>query len=152
MARRLSLLVVFACAWSTAALAQAPVSYRLSFPEPEHRWMQVDVTFPDVPAGPFELHISRSSPGRYSIHQFAKNVFDVRVTDPSGAPLDVARPNPDQWTVTRHAASVRVSYRVFGDRTDGTYLGIDRDARAHQHAGRADVGGRIRRSSCHDQV
>jgi predicted metalloprotease with PDZ domain len=123
-ARLLSVFVV-ALVTSTAALAQAPVEYRLSFPEPEHRWVQVDLTFPDVPPGPLELHMSRSSPGRYAIHQFAKNVFDVRITDASGAALDVTRPNPDQWTVARHPAAVRVSYRVFGDRVDGTYLGID---------------------------
>ena len=59
------------------AAAQAPVSYRVSFPTPEHRWMQVEVTFADVPAGPLEVRMSRSSPGRYALHEFAKNVFDV---------------------------------------------------------------------------
>ena len=104
---------------------QAPVEYRLSFPEPQHRLMTVEVRFDDVPEGPLELRMSRSSPGRYAVHEFAKNVFDVRITDPSGAALPVARPNPHQWTVTRHAGAVRVTYRIFGDRVDGTYLGID---------------------------
>ena len=75
------LVVAFVLASASAAYAQAPVAYRLSFPEPEHRWMQVEVTFPDVPPGPLQLHMSRSSPGRYALHEFAKNVFDVRVTD-----------------------------------------------------------------------
>ncbi len=92
--------------------------------------MQVEVTFPDVPAGPLQLRMSRSSPGRYALHEFAKNVFDVRVTDAGGQPLTVARPNPHQWDVTGHAGTVRVTYRVFGDRVDGTYLGIDR---THAH-------------------
>ena len=81
--------------------------------------------FDDVPAGPLELRMSRSSPGRYALHEFAKNVFDVRVTDAAGAALPVARPNPHQWNVTGHHGSVRVAYRIFGDRVDGTYLGID---------------------------
>ena len=105
--------------------AQAPVSYRLSFPEPQHRWMQVEVTFAGVPAGPLQLRMSRSSPGRYSLHEFAKNVFDLRVTTVAGAPLAVAHPNPHEWDVSGHAGTVRVSYRVFGDRTDGSYLGVD---------------------------
>ena len=67
--------------------AQSPVSYRLSFPEAEHRWMQVDVSFDDLPSGPLELRMSRSSPGRYAVHEFAKNVFDVRVTDAAGSAL-----------------------------------------------------------------
>ena len=48
--------------------AQAPVAYRLTFPEPEHRWMQVEVSFPDLSSNPLELHMSRASPGRYALH------------------------------------------------------------------------------------
>ena len=46
---RVCLLVLLA---ASPAWAQAPVSYRVSFPTPEHRWMQVDVTFADVPGRP----------------------------------------------------------------------------------------------------
>jgi predicted metalloprotease with PDZ domain len=107
------------------AAAQAPVGYRLTFPEPEHRWMQVEATFPDLPAGTLQLRMSRTSPGRYALHEFAKNVFSVRVTNGAGASLDVTRPNLHQWDVHGHDGTVRVTYRVFGDRVDGTYLGVD---------------------------
>ena len=107
------------------AEAQAPVAYRLSFPEPQHHWMQVDLTLTEVPAGVLELHMSRSSPGRYSLHEFAKNVFAVEVTDPAGTTLAFDRPNPHQWHVGLHGPSVHVRYRVFGDRIDGTYLSVD---------------------------
>jgi len=107
------------------ALAQTPVEYRLSFSEAEHRLMDVSISFLDVPAGPLELRMSRSSAGRYALHEFAKNVFDVRVTDGVGVALPVTRPNPHQWTVTGHAGAVQVTYRIFGDRVDGTYLAID---------------------------
>ena len=127
-ARVLTLLVL--AGPCSAAYAQAPVTYRLSFPEREHHLMQVDVTFPDVPPGPLQVHMSRSSPGRYSMHEFAKNVFDVRVTDPAGQPLTVSRPNPNQWDVTGHSGAVRIQYRVFGDRLDGTYVAVDR---THAH-------------------
>jgi predicted metalloprotease with PDZ domain len=107
------------------AAAQAPVAYRVSFPAPEHRWMQVEVTFADVPAGPLQVRMSRSSPGRYALHEFAKNVFDVQVKDGRGRPLVAQRPNLHQWTVVGHDGTVVVGYRVFGDRTDGTYLSVD---------------------------
>src|SRR6185436_1061493 len=66
-----------------------------------------------------------SSPGRYALHEFAKNVFAVEVTDPAGALLEVSRPNPQQWIVGTHGSTVRVRYRVYGDRVDGTYLAVD---------------------------
>jgi predicted metalloprotease with PDZ domain len=87
--------------------------------------MQVDVTFAEVPAGPLQLRMSRSSPGRYALHEFAKNVYDVRITDAAGKPLAVTRPNLHQWDVTGHSGTVRVTYKIFGDRVDGTYLAID---------------------------
>ena len=121
---------VLVLAVATAAYAQAPVAYRLSFPEREHHLMQVEITFPDVPPGPLQVRMSRSSPGRYSMHEFAKNVFDVRVTDPAGTPLTVSRPSPNQWEITGHSGAVRMQYRVFGDRLDGTYLAVDR---THAH-------------------
>jgi len=119
---------VAAACWlsiATAALAQSPVAYTLSFPQRAHRLMNVEVTFADVPAGVLQLRMSRSSPGRYATHEFAKNVFDVAVTDGAGRPLPVARPNPHQWDVQQPGGTVRVSYRVFGDRVDGTYLAVD---------------------------
>src|SRR5205085_12223123 len=79
----------------------------------------------DLAPGPLELRMSRSSPGRYSLHDFAKNVYDVVAEDLDGRALTVARPDPYGWTVPQHGSGVRVRYRVFGDRVDGTYLGID---------------------------
>ncbi len=126
-ARRLSSLLVPLALLGTAlqAAAPAPVTYRLSFPAPEHHYAQVEVTFPDLPAGPLEVRMSRSSPGRYALHEYAKNVFDVQARDGAGRSLPLARPNPYGWTVPRHDGSVRIAYKVFGNRVDGTYLGID---------------------------
>lgn len=105
--------------------APAPVEYRLTFPEAEHRLMQVEIAFEGLGDQPLRLRMSRSSPGRYALHEFAKNVFDVRVVDTNGRPLAVNRSNLHEWNVTGHGGAARVSYRIFGDRVDGTYLGID---------------------------
>ena len=122
---RASLVLLVAVFLPSVSRAQAPVEYRLSFKEAEHRLMDVQVTFRGIPPGPLELRMSRSSPGRYSLHEFVKNVFDVRITNEAGMTLPATRPSPHQWSVTGHTGAVRVSYRVFGDRVDGTYLGID---------------------------
>ena len=92
--------------------------------------MQVEVTFADVPPGTLEVMMSRTSPGRYAIHEFARNVYDVQIDDGAGVPLGVERPNPSQWDVTAHRGTVRVRYKVFGDHLDGTHLAIDQ---THAH-------------------
>jgi predicted metalloprotease with PDZ domain len=119
------LAVVLVLTLSASAFAQSPVTYRLSFPELEHHWMQVEIRFADVPTGTLQIHMSRSSPGRYAIHEFAKNVYDVEIDDGSGRALIVDRPNTSEWDVPAQSGTVRVRYRVFGNQTDGTYLGLD---------------------------
>ena len=110
---------------SARAYAQSPVSYHLSFPEAQHHRMQVEVVFPDLPPGILEVVMSSTSPGRYAIHDFARNVYDVRIDDGEGAPLAVERPNASQWNVGGHRGAVRVRYKVWGDHLNGTHLAID---------------------------
>jgi predicted metalloprotease with PDZ domain len=102
------------------------VSYKVSFPAPEHHYAQVEVLFPGVPRGAaLEARMSRSSPGRYAVHEFSKNVFDVHAYDGMGKALRTTRPNPYQWNVAGHDGTVRITYKVFGNHVDGTYLAID---------------------------
>jgi predicted metalloprotease with PDZ domain len=119
------LLLLLLLVRGTSAFAQAPVIYHLSFTAPEHHWMEVEVRFEDVPSGPLHVMMSRSSPGRYAIHDFARNVYNVQIDDGLGAALPVEQANPSEWDVSGHRGTVRVRYRVFGDTTDGTFVGID---------------------------
>jgi predicted metalloprotease with PDZ domain len=122
---KLAFLAVLLFLIAAPAFAQAPVVYRVAFPAPQHHYAEVEVVFADLDSGPLELRMSRSSPGRYALHEFAKNVFDVHAYDAAGRELPIVRPNAHQWTVPQHPARVRVVYKVFGNRVDGTYLGID---------------------------
>lgn len=124
--------VLSALVGAGAALAQQPVQYRVSFPAPEHHYAQVEVTWPDVPAGTLEARMSRSSPGRYAVHEFAKNVFDFHAYDGKGQELKAARPDPYQWNVSSLDGTVRIVYKVFGNHVDGTYLAVD-DSHAHMN-------------------
>ncbi|HEY2825882.1 MAG TPA: PDZ domain-containing protein [Gemmatimonadales bacterium] len=105
--------------------AQAPVTYHLSFPNAAHHEAEIEATFRGVPPGPLELRMSRSSPGRYALAEFAKNVYGVTAVDGHGKPLTLTRPDPYGWTARGHDGTVVVRYTLFGDRPDGTYAGID---------------------------
>jgi predicted metalloprotease with PDZ domain len=118
--------VVFVALLAAAtARAQAPVEYRLSFPAAVHHVMQVEITFRDVPPGSFQIHMSRSSPGRYAAFDFAKNVFAERITDGNGKMIAAGRPNAQEWDVAGHDGTIHISYSIFGDRVDGTFLAVD---------------------------
>jgi len=124
-------LVGIAILWMSLSIeAASPISYRFSFPEPQHRWMQVEASFTDLGSAPLELRMSRSSPGRYSLHDFAKNVYDVHAFAAGGRELPTERPDPYGWRIDGHGGSVTVKYKVYGDRVDGTYLAVD-ETHAH---------------------
>ncbi len=120
----LFLLIVAATAFP-GAQSDGEVEYRLSFPAPEHRWVEVEVLFAGLSPEPLMLRMSSASPGRYARHEFAKNLIQIAFTNGQGSMVEVDQLGAAHWKVSSHAGSVRVNYRLFGDRVDGTYLGID---------------------------
>lgn len=111
-----------------ASAARDPITYHVTFPEPEHHWMQVEMTVNGLSTAPgavFRARMSRSSPGRYAVHEFAKNIFSVEVFNGKGAKLTAERPDVDVWQVAGHDGTVRIVYKIFGDTPDGTYMGVD---------------------------
>ncbi len=87
---------------SMPALSQSPVEYDISFDNAVHHEARITVTWRDLGDEPLQLRMSRSSPGRYAIHEFGKNVYNVWVVDGDGDPLEFTRPDPYQWDVADH--------------------------------------------------
>ncbi len=110
-----------------AARAQplAETTYVVRFPEPEHHWMEVEATFRELGTDVFRARMSRASPGRYAVHEFAKNIFSIAATNGRGDVLRTTRVDADEWQVAGHDGTVRIVYRIFGDFIDGTYMAVD---------------------------
>ncbi|WP_448550243.1 M61 family metallopeptidase [Thalassotalea fusca] len=113
-----------------SASAFADTHYQVSFDNAPHHEAQVSVTYTNLQSPLLEVQMSRSSPGRYALHEFAKNVYNVTAVNSVGQPLQIERPNPYQWHVSGHDGEVTITYTLFGDRADGTYTQIDR---THAH-------------------
>lgn len=120
-------LAVLSLGLATPALAQTapPVRYALSFDNAAHHEARIVANWREVRPGPLRIEMSRASPGRYAIHEFAKNVYSVTAVDGAGRPLTVERTDPYGWTIVGHDGTVTVTYTLFGDRADGTYAQID---------------------------
>ena len=118
-------LLLFLGSIANLLLAQQPVRYQLQFPNAAHHEAEVQVRFTGVKPAVLEVMMSRSSPGRYALHEFAKNIYNFRATDGNGRSLPVSRPSPYQWNVSGHNGTVVVDYTLYGDRVDGTYSAID---------------------------
>jgi predicted metalloprotease with PDZ domain len=108
-------------------ISQGPpaVAYEIAFPNAVHHEAEIRVRFSALGPSPLQVRMSRTSPGRYALHEFAKNVYSVQAHDGRGGALEVARPNPHQWDVAGHDGTVDFAYTLYADHADGTYSGID---------------------------
>ena len=131
----------------TAAATPVHVDYRVAFPNARHHEARVTVRYEDIGPGPLRIRMSRTSPGRYALHEFAKNVYDVEIrgaegevartipgpgrVDREGEPgPSVYRPDPHEWVVVDHGGGVTFTYTLYADRADGTYAQVD-ETHAH---------------------
>lgn len=119
-------------ALSTPVLGQndPSVDYRVTFENAVHHEAQITVSFQNIGEEPLELRMSRSSPGRYALHEFAKNVYSVSAIGSDGQPLEITRDNPYSWRIADHDGAATITYTLYADRADGTYSQID-ETHAH---------------------
>ncbi|MBO3699641.1 M61 family metallopeptidase [Roseivirga sp. E12] len=104
--------------------------YEVSFDNRVHHEAHIKVKFSNLENKVLEIRMSRSSPGRYAVHEFAKNVYAVKATDGKGNALAVTRSNPSQWDVAGHDGTVNFEYTLYANRAGGTYSGVD-ETHAH---------------------
>lgn len=105
-------------------------TYEISFDNALHHEAVVEASFPDLTSDTVEFRMSRTSPGRYALHEFAKNVYGFEATDSKGNTLTVTRPNPYAWKVSGHNGTINIKYILFANRGGGTYSQVD-ETHAH---------------------
>lgn len=110
--------------------AQISSKYTISFENAIHHEATIMATFTNLKSDIAEFSMSRSSPGRYALHEFAKNVYNFKVTDGKGNVLPITRPDPYSWQVEGHDGTIHVTYTLFANHGDGTYAQID-ETHAH---------------------
>jgi len=101
------------------------IEYFVSFPNAIHHEAQVTLIAANIPLHPAIFRMSRSSPGRYATHEFGKNVYDVKAFDKTGKVITVKRVDGDVYEVPQHNGFVKITYTLYGNYADGTYVGID---------------------------
>ncbi len=123
MKRLVSLAFIFGLSKSLSA--QEPIQYTISFENAVHHEAFITMYVPQVPDGDFKVRMSRSSPGRYATHEFGKNVYDVHAFDADGKEILIQQIEGDVYDVPEHQSKLKITYTLFGNWVDGTYVGID---------------------------
>ncbi|MBA11020.1 MAG: peptidase M61 [Flavobacteriaceae bacterium] len=110
--------------------SQVSSSYEISFENAVHHEAEIEGVFKNLKEDEIEFRMSRTSPGRYALHEFMKNAYNVKVTDGNGRILKAHRPDPYSWRVSGHNGTIKVSYTLFANHGDGTYSQVD-ETHAH---------------------
>lgn len=122
--------VLFLASCTGQPEGEISIEYEVRFPNIVHNEAEITVSVSGLQTSPVGFRMSRTSPGRYALHEFAKNVYNVTATDSSGDTLRIARPDLHTWEVEEHDGTIQFTYTLYADHADGTYSGIDR---SHAH-------------------
>ena len=109
----MKIILTFLALFSTLFIAAQTNTYRVSFENAVHHEAVITATFPDLKMDTVSFRMSRTSPGRYALHEFAKNVYGFEARDGKGNSLKVYRPNPYEWRVTGHDGTINIEYTLF---------------------------------------
>jgi len=101
------------------------IRYFISWPNAVHHEANIQLVARDIPKGPAIFRMSRSSPGRYATHEFGKNIYNVKASDMNGKPLTIEKIDGDVYRIPQQNGFVNVTYTLYGNHADGTYVGID---------------------------
>lgn len=105
--------------------AQNDIYYSFAFPHPEHHEAEVSMRISDAGTLPLRLRMSRSSAGRYATHEFGKNIYNVKAFNEAGKLLTVKQIEGDVYEIADHGSTLKITYTLFANWTDGTYASID---------------------------
>ena len=122
---RLASVIPTISASSLLFILRSANTYEISFDNAVHHEAVVNVSFPEVKSKTLKVQMSRSSPGRYAIHEFAKNVYGFKATNRAGETLEVKRNDPYSWEITNTDGTINVEYILFANRGGGTYSQVD---------------------------
>lgn len=106
-------LVLIACTASPATAGE-PITFRVSFPEPETHYAHVEATVPTDGQDHVELMMPVWTPGSYLVREYSRHLESLSVRGTKGGELPVAKVRKNRWRVECAGEStIVVEYRLY---------------------------------------
>ena len=119
------LLFVLSLTYLQPSLSQDTITYTVYFPNAVHHEAEISLRLERVQSKELTAIMSKSSPGRYSIHDFGKNIYNIKAYDDDNVSVSIQKIEPDVWSLAGINNTLNVSYTLYANHADGTYSGID---------------------------
>ncbi len=105
---------IFMAIITTALSAQEKIAYKVSFPEPQAHYADIEIAISGLKDEQIDLKMPVWTPGSYLVREFAKNVEGFNVASADGKLLPFSKINKNTWRIkTSKATSLKVNYRVY---------------------------------------
>lgn len=123
-----AILVFFlALIFSQPSHSQDTISYHVYFPNAVHHEAEISMRLEGIQSEELTAIMSKSSPGRYAVHDFGKNIYNLKAYDDDNVNVNIKKIESDTWTLSGINSTLNVSYTLYANHADGTYSGIDDD-------------------------
>jgi predicted metalloprotease with PDZ domain len=123
----LTKVIVLLFSGMTSVLAQDTITYNISFPNAIHHEAEINIQLENIKTNHIKAIMSKTSPGRYAVHDFGKNVYNLQALGENKAVYQIQRIEPDVWAIDNIQKSLNLQYTIYANHADGTYSGIDAD-------------------------
>ena len=123
--KTLSTFAVIIFIFCQGVYAQDTITYKISFPNEVHHEAEISLRLENIQSEELTVIMSKSSPGRYAIHNFGKNIYNLKAYDDDNTNVSIQKSEPDVWNLAGVNTTINISYTLFANHADGTYSSID---------------------------
>lgn len=94
---------------------QTPISFTISFKEPQAHYMEVEMSIKNISDEFIDLKMPVWTPGSYLVREYSKNIesFTV-VSNPENETVEFKKISKNTWRVFHFGKNITVNYRVYG--------------------------------------
>ncbi len=100
------------------------ICYTISLHKAVHHEADISVCLNVPEKQDLFLVMSKASPGRYAIHNFGKNIYNLKAIQDSTISISIGRVEPDLWKLPDVNGKISIGCTLFGNQADGTYTAI----------------------------
>jgi predicted metalloprotease with PDZ domain len=113
MKLKTALFYIFVFFLTKTSFAQK-VSYKLSMPEPNTHYFDVEMTFSEFNDKELICKLPVWAPGSYMVREFSKHINQVRAIDDKGKPIKINKIDKNSWKIdATKTKSVTLMYEVY---------------------------------------
>jgi predicted metalloprotease with PDZ domain len=109
---------------SSLLLFAQDIIYNVDMPNAKRHEINITLTVKTTKKEALHFRMSRSSPGRYALHEFAKNVYNVQIKQNGKLQETIGRPSQHEWILENAEGNVTFSYTFYANHGEGTYSGV----------------------------